>query len=66
MDIAIGLISLIVFFVMAYNVSTLVDLTRTIKEQNFKIIDLLKRTVPSDNMTDDEKARLYDEKMKGN
>jgi predicted Holliday junction resolvase-like endonuclease len=67
MDIIIGLISLIsliVFFVMGNNIGTLVTLNRTIKEQNFKIIELLKRSLPADSLTEEEKSRLYDQKIK--
>jgi hypothetical protein len=42
----------------------LVTLNRTIKEQNFKIIELLKRSLPADSLTEEEKSRLYDQKIK--
>lgn len=45
---------------MAINLGSLVQLNRTIKEQNFKIIDLLRQIAPPDRLSDEDKAKAFD------
>ena len=57
----ISLISLIVFFVMANNIDTLVNLSRKQIDQNDEIIKRLSGDI---GLSDADKAKLYDERMK--
>lgn len=56
--IILSIITIIVFFVMANNIGTLVTINRALNVQNAKIIDILTRMLPSDKLTNEEKAKI--------